>query len=409
MEIFAVWDFIADLVKLIESGEEDKDSIFTTLDIQHINAHIEERLVQHGMDGSPPDRQQIKDMVWREWIQYEVRQRLRAAYFIIDVHRHKYYEQRRCHPEVNSDNTLLLLPCHDRLWNAKDASQWYDEILQSNCSAIPLSLVEHMSAEEITSLTHFAQFLVVCSLTTQLRPRDRKIMPEVAAIETPIISKLVNLFPNFQNAHAYLALHHTPLHELLALTGSTWVLGKKLTDQEEIDRIDPLIKHWTNSLAAAQATWHACHVLQLCLSQPIDSSIACMAVCEYWSIYTSTLICWAFGHRTSLNRQRAAQTIPTGSGNTAANTSRRSSCTMVEDDADDAKSQALVYVRAMLAVNADQMDHLFLEPMRGDTMPLLQAVRVRLDIEAIEGQGRCAMLTDACGVLDRLIEGGKWF
>jgi hypothetical protein len=360
------------------------------------------------MEGSPNDRQHIKDMVWREWIQYETRQRLRAAYFVMDVHLHKFYEQRRCHPGVNSNDSILLLPCSDRLWNAKDATKWYDEILQSNYSAIPLSVAENMSIEEISSLPRSCQLLITCSLTTQLRPRDRKSIPEVSVIESPIISKITTTFPHFSYAHAYLALHHTPLHELLALTGSTWVLGKKLTIQEEIDRIETHVHQWTKSLAAAQATWHACHVLQLCLSQPIQTDVACVTVCEYWCIYTATLICWAFGHRTLLNRYRTAQ-LPVVAPAGTNNTSRQSSCTAFDDDPAEITTQALAYLQEITSSSPEQVGDLFLSPVRGDTMPLMQALRNRLELEDMGGEGRCAMLTDACGVIDRLLEGGKWF
>ena len=77
--------------------------------------------------------------------------------------------------------------------------------------------------------------------------------------------------------------------------------------------------------------------------------------------------------------------------------------------ADEAKLKALTYVNSMLELGTERL--LTSEAaLRGDTVGVIDAVRVRLEIDGVGG--KCMMIVDAIGVLKRIKEGGRgnrWF
>ena len=142
-----------------------------------------------------------------------------------------------------------------------------------------------MLAESYLSFSHHV--IKLNSLTWATPPTQR------------LIKTLTTLFPQFIHTQGYLALYHTPLHQLLSLTGNTWLFGQKLTSHSDIDAIFKLLAQWASSPAAAQATWHACHLLRHTFISVSDVDKPFRGVSEYWFLYTSTLIVWAFGYRPS--------------------------------------------------------------------------------------------------------------
>jgi hypothetical protein len=346
---------------------------------------------------SQVNRGQAIESVWRQWIDYEVRQRLRAACFVLDVHQSISFEQNRCEPRANAENLYIAHTCPQSLWTAGSAQEWYELVIRGDYTATQLSHPEKMNADQINALPLSTQCVSLLATTSLLPSKIQR--PTASTMNnqsiTTILGKIHTSFSHLMTAHSYLAIYHTPIRRLLALTGKTWVLNHKLTNHAEIDALVPTIRMWAASSAAAQATWHACQVLRILFTNPI----AVHTASQWWSTYTATLIIWGFGHR-------AATTLSAATGPVS---SRGSSNTLnAPEEIEATRKAALLYIDRMLEF---QPRDLASAPMRQDTDALLDAARWKLEDDAVVGTGRpcSALLLDAVGVLERLREGRKLF
>ena len=340
---------------------------------------------------------------WARWVDTEARQRLLSSCFIFDVHQALYHEQSRSKVHLDEASSLLWLPCPESLWNAPTASEW--QALKSDYSIQPLHVMEQdISSQSTINHSPFTQSLLICSLATRLPTREDPTYPNYFLPHSthPNVAALNEQFSNSPLAHTYLALHFTPLYDLLAIAGDTWVFAQKITPPSKFHSAQSRLKTWSSSLAAAAATQHACRILSSTLSQPA-SGTACLS--DYWSLYTAALICWAFGNR--------YQTSGSGSGTL----SRNNSSTAINDamdcddspvhSIDDASQKAVTYANRMLELSVE--DLLTCKPsIRGDTSGVIDAVRTRLEMDGMGS--RSSLLVDAISVLGRIKEGkGKWF
>lgn len=328
---------------------------------------------------------------------------------MFDVHQSLYHEQKRSKAHADESNSLLFLPCPENLWDANCASEWQAQ--QTDFSVQPLHVLEQeISPSYLAGLSLFAQTLFTCSLARRLPARVDPTYPNDYVSESMhrTVANLRNIFPSSPLAHTYLALHYTPLHDLLAIAGDTWVFARKITPPSAFYVAQSRLKVWSNSLAAAAATQHACHVLSIALSQPYSTvgegqtSSRVFDISDYWALYTSALICWAFGHK--------YQTIPSGSLSAI---SRSSSSTAIDTSmdmdsprtpTDEGKLKALAYVNSMLELGTEDL-LTSKATMRGETSGVVDVVRARLEREG--SGGKCMSLVDAVLVLTRIKEGGR--
>jgi hypothetical protein len=387
------------VLQLRDTSIEDRTHRFARLDFHEINVAIEMEVDNQNRNGSPTTRHQVIDSIWQQWIEWEVRQRLRAACFMFDNNQKFCYEQRRVQQLATTENTFIKLPCPKSLWKATTSLQWYEQIRSQDCAAVPITHPEDMSAEQISGLELCAQ-AQAASIVFELLPSRETVPLQTIGHGTNarLINTLTTLFPQFIHTHAYLALYHTPLHQLLSLTGNTWLFGQKLTSHSDIDAIFPTVRVWTSSPAAAQATWHACHLLRHTIKSSSGPGNPFRGVSEYWFLYTSTLIVWAFGYRPS--------NLSVSASSSASMSRRTSSTTTASEEQADIKSAALAWTEAMIDLKPENLIN---SQLRTETGPVIEATRLRLQEEAVLSHGRSGMLLDACGVLDRIRESRKWF
>jgi len=372
---------------------------FARLNFYEISSSVEIEVENTNKNGAPTTYHKVLDRVWREWIEWEVRQRLRAACFMFDTHQKFCYEQQRCQAGATAENTFIKVPCPKPLWNAPTSQHWFEAMQTQDCTAVRLVHPESMSAAEVSRLPLSAQANAGGIVFELLPSRNQVKLSDLGhATNARLIKTLTTLFPHFIHTHSYLALYHTPLHQLLSLTGNTWLFGQKLTSHSDIDALFPAVRAWASSPAAAQATWHACHLLRHAFKLVSDAEKPFRGVSEYWFLYTSTLIVWAFGYRPS--------THPTSVSSSASISRRASSVTLAAEDLAEVKIAALAWTEAMIDLRPEQLMN---SQLRTETGPVIDAARLRLQEEAVMSNGRSAMLLDACGVLDRIREGRKWF
>lgn len=344
---------------------------------------------------------------WMQWADTQARQRLLVACFIFDNHQSLYHEQKRSEVHLEETVSLLSAPCQDEddLWNAPTAVEWQAKSVDSN--AQHLSHIEQdISSRCVISQSPFAQTFDICSLASRLPPREDPTYPSnffPHSIDSVVLS-LGTRYSNSPLACSYLALHHTPLHDLLAIAGDTWVFGKKITPPSAFHSAQARLKVWSASLAAAAATQHACHIISTLL-QPQPKEVS--GVSDYWAFYTAALICWAFGHRYQPSSSGPNGTLTASTPLTAVDGSMDIDSPLTAS-ADEAELRAITYINGMLELDTEDL-LTSKASMRGDTVGIIDAVRSRLELENVGG--KCMMIVDAILVLTRIKEGGrgKWF
>jgi hypothetical protein len=352
---------------------------------------------------------------WSQWLENEARRRLLSACFMFDVHQAMYHQQSRFKTPTDESRFLVCLPAQDHVWNAGNASEWL--IQRPNHQPQPLHLVEQdLSPQDIFSTSPFTQSLLICWFTSSLPPREDPTYPnDLLPQMHPTIDNFMTLFPNSPQAHTYLALYHTPLHDLLAIAGDTWVFAWKITPPSAFHAAQSRLKIWSTSLAAAQATRHACRILSESLTQPWtsspdDCSNTPHCISDYWSLYVSALICWAFGHRYQNS----------SSANNGILSRSNSSTAIGAMDIDEATSsgtshlKAVKYANDILNLSAEEL-LTSKAAVKCDTTGVIDAVRQRLEFESVGNKS--SLLVDAVTVLTKIKEGGrtkdggrtKWF
>lgn len=309
---------------------------------------------------------------------------------MFDTHQSLYCDQSPTRPDVNATRIAYIFPCPNELWLAQGAEEWCYKVSSSSATS-SLSINPCNGSNERSS---YHQHFLLCSFLSILPSRDlRNMTPNHPEADTSVIT---STFPNSLVAHSYLQFCYAPLRDILAVTGETWVFGRKVSTSADFDDTKRLLYTWSMSQSAARATWHACHILRSSLAlAPEDSSnnnnnrdMATNSICAYWSVYIAALICWAFGHRKVLALSVDEQHP------TSASTS-------------DPELQATAHIDLISTSNWQDLLNM---PSTRAELAVVQAVRQRLEVEGVGGQ--CGMLVDAIGALGRLLEGGrsgKWF
>ncbi|KAH6674073.1 hypothetical protein B0J14DRAFT_653390 [Halenospora varia] len=371
------------------------------------SASVDALLARYGAqtDGTaqPPDLTNK----WIHWFQTEARQRLLTACFIFDVHQSMYHQQPRSKALGGIPRPELSHPCPESLWNARTAIEW--QTLQSEhvYEQRPFNLDLDLSQQPLLE-SPFSQTLLICSLTTQFPTRQEPIYsnhfnPRLLASG---LGNLTAHFPTNLLAQTYLALYHTPLLDLLAIAGDTWIFSQKVTPPAKFRDALRRLKSWSTSPAAAQATIHSCHILSLRLSRLYEDSHQPDFLSDYWSLYVATLICWAFGHRYQTSNNASAN-LPRCNSSTAVCSTDIEDATSLES-ANGSRLKALTYVNSMLVLNIDDL----LTPkasMKGETSTVISAVRHYLELSSVGDKS--SILVDCIGVLKKISKSGKgkWF
>ncbi|TLD28182.1 hypothetical protein PspLS_03232 [Pyricularia sp. CBS 133598] len=303
---------------------------------------------------------------WRNWLAKESYRRLASSCFVLDIHASLYHQTSRTRDfnmlEPGSAPPLTFTGPSQALWDASSAEEW-DAILNANPAAgtpIPMPPSESVAAmlpEDGSSMAartgpqrSFDQFLILATETLRLPKRilgsgssnrsyinqsssntlphsetssDWKLLDQtpVATGSDKFTAQLVSYSAAFQVedriaklfcyspiANTYLALHHTPLHELLAVAGSPWNFHQKNLPYQQ-----GRVRQWTASLealdsnfsktaghfdkSASRAVVYAARALAEFLSTPTTGRATIGAFTDYWGIFVCTLICWACGAR----------------------------------------------------------------------------------------------------------------
>lgn len=254
---------------------------------------------------------------WAAWIHMESCRRLLSACFLLSVHGMCYHEQPYSAvlgPEEGA-TTRFDIPLSaptSALWNARNAEAW----AAIDTSSLRLTCVADVIEDASWPTEQNPDFdvsLVIAAHALQLPTRQNRqevvLIDDVSHICTDDML-MDKHFSRWPGAAVYLALHHTPLHVLLAVSGESWLFNKKLPDASLFSEYKSKLGQWQKSGTSALATVFAARAIRDFLSlsdddgketagrvPPSPHSVgACKDISDYWGLYVCTLICWAFGH-----------------------------------------------------------------------------------------------------------------
>lgn len=389
---------------------------------------------------------------WRSWLDTEARRRLLAGCFHLDGHAATYQQQPRAH-DFDADGMTPIPPVPlfaggSVLWEANSADKW-TSILTKNPEAGILTFAlssEQLTPEYVTSQGRFDRMAILgteilrlprrqpphsspdpennLQLNTDPRLRSQNSQQSAFVSELPsyeIEEHISRLFIKCPVGNTYLALHHTPLQDLLAVGGDSWVFAQKVLPASSFQEHQKRLKLWAEQpsrpssagnnvstighLNAARATVYAARAILRFLECGPGSSWSA-DVSDYWALYVCALICWAFGHRVRPTPGTEARNLNnhqrhSGTGSVPNLTTAKKSGNRTASADDEAISWLQV-----VADESTRLEDVVRMRTRREGGAVVGLVLRRLENDCVGGRSR--LYVDAVGVLRKLDEGANW-
>lgn len=365
---------------------------------------------------------------WQTWIDEEARRRLLTVCFIVDNHTSLYHQQPRARDDIDP-STIPLTGHSDGLWAASSAIEWANILETSPAASIPRFVPppNTMTPEEVARHSCLDQVAILHAETSRLPRRQYNCSPtdvddqnSYAAddLRTPTTTsynqnfsgtysedRLVHLFSMTSNPPGpsiYLALHHTPLHDLLAVSGDSWVFSQKVLGASTFSENQKRLRAWAEGrhpskspssqqqasagslegMSCAQATCYAARALLGFLRSEGPTTPQAGCISNYWGMYVCALIIWAFGHKAA---RSSSSTSP-------------QKTPLPEDEAISWLQSVATFPRPE---DATRMKH-----RREASAGVVSLVKKRLAADCVGP--RSQLYVDAVGVLKKLEEGVNW-
>jgi hypothetical protein len=331
-----------------------------------------------------------------------------AGCFIVDIHSSTYHEQAFTHNYDTPKNGVPPIPLSgatEELWQAPNADSWA-ALVAAKGPLLPapayLSDIEdeNITAESVRTYAVFDQAIILTLEAIRMPQRKNPTQLELTTHIPPTEGssvRIVELFPGDPVMYTYMALHYTPLYDLLAVSGDSWVFSQKVLQSTSFIEHQRRLKQWTNSGTAVAAVVFASRSLTAWFRNPYGRPQALEAdgdismcdisagrnfkdnICDYWAMYVCALICWAYCHRPN----RSGQDVPAASG---------------EEDA------GAVWARNVAAMQPAEVKGL--RAGRKGAGCVVALVRKWLERDCLGAKSR--LFVDAVCVLKKLEEGVNW-
>ncbi|ETS74652.1 hypothetical protein PFICI_13136 [Pestalotiopsis fici W106-1] len=380
--------------------------------------------------GGLPSTNALQKPRWAEWVEAEARRRLLAACFAVDVHTSMYYELPLMQNFTTPYPPIPLTAASEELWNASP-EEWEALTNARPASLEPAVLSEDIiSREVIASAAPMDQAVFLASEVLRIPRRSASTIDLYSNPDLGDVERILTLFPDSGVAYTYAALHYTPLHDLLAVSGDSWLFSQKVLEGKAFVQYQKTLKQWCGSLHAATAARFAAKALIAFLTinnndnnttGGASSSIRrwnMSDVSDYWAIYVCALICWALGHRgtspataSSSSSSGGASTLTGGSGSSGprsssgAGNARATASANIKERESELEALGWLHLVASQANLQDVFSHVRVGG-RAVTISVVAMVRKRLEGEAAGSRSR--LLIDAVGILKKLEAGVNW-
>lgn len=262
--------------------------------------------------------------------------------------------------------------------------------------------------------------------------------------------RINTLFPDCPIANTYLALHHTPLRDLLAVGGDSWLFSQKVLPATTFHEHQKRLKMWVTAvpgtigsgsnnnpsgLNVAHATIYAARAILGFLDrethraqQPLSSSSSSSSssyplrhgaaaasaawsadMSDYWAMYVCALICWAFCHPA----RGADGLAPPGGDGSSTQRGSSPAAVLMPPMASSSRpagdeEEAVGWLR-MVAAEGVRAEDVVRVRGRREAGGVVGLVRRRLESDCVGGRSR--LYVDAVGVLRKVEDGvgWKWF
>ena len=191
---------------------------------------------------------------------------------------------------IISEELDLPFPCDSMLWESGSAPEWR----LNNAAERTYCLTEAADTALLSGrpMDLFQSTAVLChflSYPNSARKSDNKLHVLQDCLHN---TKNDELNRGLLTYHALVMAKKTPLAALLAVSGESWILGHKLSEEADFHAFKATLRAWADNAGdASQAVWHATALLRGVMRN--DGGI--YALHEQWSIYLAALVCWAFG------------------------------------------------------------------------------------------------------------------
>ncbi|KAI1207142.1 uncharacterized protein F4807DRAFT_462874 [Annulohypoxylon truncatum] len=363
---------------------------------------------------------------WNEWISNESRRRLLAACFVLDVHASVYYQQHlmKPFPMSTTPSIPLIRPTED-LWAAQSSESW-EVLLESwSTNTEPTNLSGETTAEQVADAPYLDQTVFLASEALRLPKRPSpSILDLKAEVDETSTERITRLFPGSSVGNTYLALHFTPLHDLLAVSGETWLFTKKVATSQVFQQHKRRLQHWCNTLHAGVAVRFAAKALLAfvdCSNHNVlnatvisnleeeegrDGSWHMLDISDYWGMYVCALICWALGQRAMARGSTNAGSDLASSYHQHQHQHQHHNNHSNANSGEKGEREAVRWLKMVAELSSENALNV---RGRKETMAIVSMVRRRLEDEAVGSKNR--LLVDATRTLKNLEERGnhKWF
>lgn len=360
------------------------------------------------------------------WLENETRSRILHACSVLDAQRADFFGQRRTvaiYPTVKTGSSQvkqISLPCDDDLWEASPIERWA-ELAEKHEYTQLINGKPKVTAGHQAQYSYFQQQVINANSTGHLRCTPP--LQDVNISLDPIIAR-----SDF-DYHAAWMCKHTPVQQLLAVTGESWVLGRKLDQKKNYDTAKRELRKWLDCTPSAQkpypdcmaAYWHALKLLRILHVGGKDHFQTDVVfgttnmLHENWVVYLACLVCWAHGRRKPFGgaASHSNRRIPDSYGQVHVTNGTLSAAGGVTQDATISNVSCLNDpVRAaqeaetyLMFTNASSPASLLdLDPaVLSRTQGLLESVRTQKFTRHMMG----GLMNDAEQVLLKLVEGKK--
>ncbi|KAK5144583.1 hypothetical protein LTR04_001517, partial [Oleoguttula sp. CCFEE 6159] len=256
------------------------------------------------------------DPYWPSWIELTSRQRLLLAWYVLDQQQAMFFGR--------ADNSKHLdfhlpFPCSTTLWEADSYEQWSTIAAEESAGHTFRVMYVYEAMDDPTVILAAATNACdafVSALILAYRCSNNKHDP---AFYISVGSNLNRVSPAVKphnrtqlSYHLAMLCQSTPIRELLAVTGETWIVGGRLNTEDQYVQAKVDLRAWaskhndfTSSMHADydasidRAINHSLKILKVALKRPEEPT---GLLFEDWAVYLAVLVLWAHLYVNARNR-----------------------------------------------------------------------------------------------------------
>ncbi|KAI9718654.1 MAG: hypothetical protein M1828_006662 [Chrysothrix sp. TS-e1954] len=211
-----------------------------------------------------------------QWVHLESKRRLLLSCFVLETQQSSFFGSERLICDRN-----LPMPCSAALWSAFSIDSWLALARQESMEAYSLSDAFNLGYLGNTANDAFSSNIAIAYFSHGTSP--------TSPLPAHDFLRSVQQTPQgMLYSHGALLTTYTPVRDLLAVSGETFVMGEKLATRDQYVQAISDLRSWVGSDRASQALVHARHVLRIAVA---SGRIGLLH--EDWTLYLATLVCWA--------------------------------------------------------------------------------------------------------------------